>query len=359
MAEGVNAAGEATNVVATVEPNTATDGAAAREWRIIGETVRGASHLRSGTPNQDAILQVRESSVELPLVLSVSDGHGSDKCFRSDRGSRMAVAIGADLMRGVVNSVQKHSDASQIESSIKATLPAKFARRWKQAVEADLEREPLTEKELGRLEAKDSLRARKLVESHPLIAYGATTLTIGLTHTFVICLQLGDGEIITVSETGEVSKPLPEDERLIANETTSLCTDTAAQDFRLACIPLTDSPPALILMTTDGYANSFTDDAGFLKVGSDILEMIRTDGFDSVNRSVKGWLEEATRMGSGDDCTLGIICRLDALEVRAPAGSTDAAVVTEAGTGTQESLPLTEPADAATASEAGQVPEQE
>ncbi|MEO6723666.1 MAG: PP2C family serine/threonine-protein phosphatase [Blastocatellia bacterium] len=354
MAEGVNAADEATSVVATVEPKTATDGAAAPEWRVVGETVRGASHLRSGTPNQDAILQVRESSTGLPLVLSISDGHGSDKCFRSDRGSRLAVAIGADLMRGAMKSVQRKPDVAQIESYARDTLPAEFTLRWKQAVEADLEREPLTEGELSKLEAKDRARARQLVESHPLLAYGATTLTVGLADTFVVYLQLGDGEIITVSETGKVSKPLPEDERLMANETTSLCSDTAAQDFRFACQPLPDPPPALILMTTDGYANSFTDDAGFLKVGSDILEMLHTDGFDAVNRSVRGWLEEATRMGSGDDCTLGIICRLDTLEARAPANPT---VVAEAEARAQSLLPA-ESAEAATGGEAVQTPEQ-
>ncbi len=142
----------------------------------------------------------------------------------------------------------------------------------------------------------------------------------------MLYLQLGDGEMIVVSEAGEVSKPLPEDKNLIANETTSLCTDTAAQDFRFSYQPLTDPPPALILMTTDGYANSFADDAGFLKVGSDLLEMLRADGFDTVNRSVRGWLEEATRIGSGDDCTLAIICRMDALE-----GSTAATTATHTG----------------------------
>jgi serine/threonine protein phosphatase PrpC len=61
----------------------------------MGETVPGASHLRAGVPNQDAILQVRESGRGLPVVVSVSDGHGSNKCFRSDRGSRFAVKTAA------------------------------------------------------------------------------------------------------------------------------------------------------------------------------------------------------------------------------------------------------------------------
>jgi serine/threonine protein phosphatase PrpC len=307
------ASGAASNAAGAAE-------AVSREWRMIGETVRGATHRRSGTPNQDAILLVRESSVGLPLILSVSDGHGSDKCFRSDRGSRFAVAVGAELMREIFGN-GRAAEAPLPDAKTGEALAAEFARRWNAAVDADLAREPLKAEELDRLEAKDGARARKMVEANRRLAYGATTLTVGLTDSFAAYLQLGDGEIITVSETGEVARPLPEDARLLANETTSLCSDAAARDFRFACLPLTDPPPALILVTTDGYANSFADDAGFLKVGSDLLSMLRADGFDAVNRSVKGWLEEATRIGSGDDCTLGVICRMDALTQPPPGES--------------------------------------
>jgi serine/threonine protein phosphatase PrpC len=313
MVEGSGAAGVSVSI--TAEPSQAvSESPAVREWRVIGETVPGASHLRAGTRNQDAILQIRESSVGLPLILSISDGHGSDKCFRSERGSWFAVGVGAEVLRETLQGISPGTDAAQFGRSLRETLPAQVARRWNEAVAADLARAPLTKEELDRLESKDGLRARQTVEARPALAYGATTLTVALTNSLVIYLQLGDGEIITVSETGEVTQPLPADERLLANETTSLCSEAAAQDFRYACQPLNDPPPALILLTTDGYANSFTDEAGFLKVGSDILELLRRDGFDAVNRSVKGWLEEATQLGSGDDCTLGLILRLDALQ---------------------------------------------
>ncbi len=42
--------------------------------------------------------------------------------------------------------------------------------------------------------------------------------------------------------------------------------------------------------------------------------MLRADGFDPVSARLKGWLEEATRAGSGDDSTVAIICRMDALK---------------------------------------------
>jgi hypothetical protein len=168
------------------------------------------------------------------------------------------------------------------------------------------------------------------VAGNPLLAYGATSLTVAVEESFILYLQLGDGEILYVSGKGEVTRALPEDERLFANETTSLCTPDAEENFRVRLQPLAGEPPALILISTDGYVNSFSDSAGFFKVGSDLLEMLRADGFDPVNASLKGWLEEATRSGSGDDCTLGLICRMDALSKPAVSPAAESVKAVEA-----------------------------
>ncbi len=284
------------------------------EWRIVGETVPGASHLRAGIPNQDSILQLRESGRSLPLILSVSDGHGSNKCFRSDRGSRFAVKKAAQLISEFLDERRGAFDPAEIESKGKNWLPQEFVKRWREAVEIDLKSRPFSAEEFDTLEKKENARARKLVEANPLLAYGATSLTVAVEESFILYLQLGDGDILTVSETGETIRPLPEDERLFANETTSLCSAKAEEDFRFRVQELSGERPALILLSTDGYVNSFSNEEGFLKVGSDLLEMLRSDGFDFIDESLKGWLEEATRTGSGDDTTLGIICRMDALK---------------------------------------------
>ena len=289
------------------------DQASPAEWRVMGETVPGASHLRAGVPNQDAILQVRETGRGLPVVVSVSDGHGSNKCFRSDRGSRFAVRAAARLVFEFLDEARGASDLAGLEGRAKEFLPVEFVKRWREAAQADLKARPFTEEELGGVEQKDGPRARKLVEENPLLAYGATSLTVAVAESFVLYLQLGDGEILYVSGKGEVTRALPEDERLFANETTSLCTPDAEKNFRVRLQGFGGEPPALVLLSTDGYANSFSDSAGFFKVGSDLLEMLRADGFDAISASLRGWLEEATRTGSGDDCTLGLVCRMDAL----------------------------------------------
>lgn len=316
-----------TTATATIAASTATtveeatqaakpddEAIAAAEWRVITETVPGASHLRNGIPNQDSVLQFRQSSASLPIIVAVADGHGSDKCFRSDRGSRYAVRTGAELLDEIVNSERGKLNAAELEEELRERLPAEFVRRWRADVEADLKREPIKEEEFARLVEKDGARARQLVEANTLLAYGTTTLHVLLTETFALYLQLGDGEIITVSETGEVALPLPGDARLLANETTSLCLKNAAEDFRFVVKAHEGHAPAMILLTTDGYYNSFSTTEGFLQVGSDLFQMLGEEkGFDTVNRAVKGWLEEATRDGSGDDCSLAIVVNMDAL----------------------------------------------
>jgi serine/threonine protein phosphatase PrpC len=285
------------------------------EWRVIGETVPGASHLRAGIPNQDSILFVRESSRALPVVLSVSDGHGSPKCFRSDRGSRFAVKKAAFLVAEFLDERRGRFDLAEIEDQ-KDYLSKEFVRRWREAVEADLKNEPFAEREFENLEKKSDAKARKLVEENPFLAYGATSLTVAVAEDFILYMQLGDGDILNISAAGEVARPLAEDARLLANETTSLCLPKAEKDFRFLVQKISaDESPAMILISTDGYLNSFSSEAGFFQVGTDILEMLKSDGgFEAVNDNLQSWLEEATQMGSGDDCTLAVIYRPDRLK---------------------------------------------
>ncbi len=286
------------------------------EWRIIGETVPGASHIRAGTPNQDSILYVRESSRGLPIVVSGADGHGSAKCFRSDFGSQFAVKKAAQIVGEFLDERRGKFDTAEIESKGKDYLPKEFVKKWRKTVEYHLKNNPFTEDEFVKLEEKSGAGSRKLVEENPLLAYGTTSLIVAMEEDFILYMQLGDGDILNVSGAGEVTKPLPEDGRLLANETTSMCLPKAENDFRFFIQKISiEQSPAMILISTDGYLNSFSDEAGFFQAATDILEMLRAEnGFNDINDNLKAWLEEATQMGSGDDCAVTIVYRPDALK---------------------------------------------
>jgi len=277
------------------------------EWQVVGQSVRGATHERNGLPNQDAIYWLPTSSRGSSVVLTVADGHGSARYPRSHLGAGMAVETAALLIHEFLGSQANVDNFSLIKRATEEWLPRTLIRNWIDAVAEHLRTDPLSPAEVALLNVgpSDELGQKSS------IAYGATLIAAAVTEQFAVYLQLGDGDILTVSERGEVSRPLSRDERLFANETTSLCAPEAWRDFRVNFQPLTQSRPALILLSTDGYPNSFLDEAGFLKVGSDILNLIREDGLASVKDNLAGWLSDSTRAGSGDDVTLGIICSIE------------------------------------------------
>jgi hypothetical protein len=276
-------------------------------WKVAHACVRGSSHQRSGLPNQDAAqCTVTPGTQGTVAVAVVSDGHGSPRHFRSQIGSSLAVSTVAGTLQGFLReSVASNGHVPFVPEQVHE-LERKIVSGWLAAVHSDLEHNPFTEAELATLEKGDGAEGRAAVESSPELAYGATLLAAGATDKVLLYLQLGDGEILSVSATGTTTRPLPPDDRLIANQTTSLCQPEAWKDFRSTWV--TDGAlPSLVLLSTDGYANSFRSDEDFLKIGQDYLEIIRQQGISSLAEELPAILTEATQQGSGDDITLAIL----------------------------------------------------
>lgn len=285
-------------------------------WRIVGKSVRGDRHVRQGLPNQDAMLWFPESGEGSPLMVAIADGHGSGKCFRSDEGSELAVSTAIKVMRNLLEVLPKTTNLSLIKQWVEEKLPLQIVHCWRAAVADNLFVNRLRISELEKVKESKSPDTLRQIVLNPLLAYGSTLLAVLVTESFIIYLQLGDGEILTVSATGEVCRPLPRDERFFGGETASLCIKDAHQDFRVGLQLLLDKPPAMILLTTDGYPDSFVDDASFLRVGPDILEIARSEGLEEVDKHLTSWLKEANEKGSGDDATVGIIYRVNEVEER-------------------------------------------
>ena len=273
-------------------------------WQTLKASVRGAAHQRAGLPNQDAV-RIARFRDHLPLIVALADGHGSAKSFRSRRGARLAVVIA----QKVCGHLFQLSSPSQMKHWAEERLPLTLVRLWQAQVAQSLHRQPFTPQELEPLDGN----ARRQVEALPALAYGTTLLTVVVAAHFILYLQLGDGDILTVSAQGEVERPIPKDARLIANETTSLCSAKAWNDVQVYFQTLAGAPPALILVATDGYANAYRDDASFQQVARDYWALLRDEGITAVQPELKTWLNEASQQGSGDDISVGIIWQPPAL----------------------------------------------
>ncbi len=274
-------------------------------WKIISKTVRGPTHDRLELPNQDHI-KIAQSDL---VIVAVSDGHGSAKCFRSDVGSRIAAQAAIDVVERFFKGDWTGSSFADKKSEVEFGIPKGIAREWRERVSVDVEQSPFNDKERERLVAQEGDETFARIVANPHLAYGATILTVAISEDLLVYLQLGDGDILAVFNSGEVARPLPSDDRLFANETTSLSSGTAWQDFRTGIQLASRGLPSLILLATDGYSNSFKDDASFLKAGSDFLDLIRSEGgIDEVEKHLGEWLSESAQM-SGDDVTLGLLYR--------------------------------------------------
>lgn len=292
------------------------------EWHIICESAIGASHARSGRPNQDAFSYFPTSGNSLPSIVAVSDGHGGAKYFRSDKGAHLAVDAAIASLSRFQEMLASFSTTPRME--LEEHLTKSLVNKWRSDVNTHLQSEPFLNDELILLEKQEGSITRQAVQANPILAYGATILAVMVTESFIAYLQLGDGDILTVSEEGQTSKVFPKNRRHFANETTSLCSSDAWRDFqfRLEKVSSTSALPVLILLSTDGYADSFSSEKDFFKVGSDLFEMFRSNNLIEVKSNLQGWLSEATQNGSGDDITLGILCRIDAFVELASSQST-------------------------------------
>ena len=61
----------------------------------------------------------------------------------------------------------------------------------------------------------------------------------------------------------------------------------------------------LLLLSTDGYSKSYSTDAAFQQIGPDYLDLVRKDGVCGLN--LRGFLEQVTAQGAGDDIGLALL----------------------------------------------------
>jgi hypothetical protein len=241
-------------------------------------------------------------------VLALADGHGSPLCVRSKIGADLAVEA-ATLLLSDFHRQHLGDEKGRLKPVAEEQIPKELILRWRETVTRHMAANPLAAGEPESLEKKLGVAARRALDDNPFLAYGSTVMCALATPSFVLYLQLGDGDLLIVSSSGETKRPWPRDPRLLGVETTSLCMPMAEREVRLGFLKVSKNFPEMLLLSTDGYSNSFREEAGFLNVGRDILEVIRTEGIEKVSAQLESWLTEATESGSGDDISLGILCR--------------------------------------------------
>ena len=257
-------------------------------WQILSSSVTGASHLLKGKPNQDAIRHYHAADF---TIMAVADGHGGEKYTHSDFGAKFAVKVAITVLKETFKN-QADFSLSQIKHLAENDIPKAIVRSWQEKVDEFCQKQPT------------------LNDENKYRYFGATLLVALILPRCVVYWQLGDGDIVTLWQDKKIARPMLADTRLLGNETTSLCGKKAWLDFRMAFQPMTDNPPpAFIFLSSDGYSNSYANNADFEQTLADIADLIQTEGANWVKNQLPDWLNETSKKGSGDDISVGVIFR--------------------------------------------------
>lgn len=260
--------------------------------------VKGATHQRNGLPCQDSkkIVEISDDIV----IIGVADGHGSEKCPRSDRGSVIAVNTFCEVMKKYLNSYgTDESGLSNLITFLNREGDMRFAQDICEEWQARVKQSYYKNKAEGLVDEAGNIKWPSVYS-----LYGTTLLGMLITNSFVFSFQIGDGDINLVTEDSVFA--LVEPEKFLGTETHSLSKPDA---WRKAVASIRrrdgeDEKSCMYMLSTDGFANSYTSDAEFQKTCRDYLEMLRIHGAEAVQANLKKWLVETSELGCGDDITV-------------------------------------------------------
>jgi Protein phosphatase 2C len=275
-------------------------------WQVITGTARGAAHRASGLPNQDAVASQLLTSQLLTggLVVAIADGHGHIRHFRSADGAALAVDVACRAASGVAAGLAADATRDGAAGAEAAALAGQELVRavvagWHSAVAAQLEVRPYTVEEQYILD---------LTSDTPLIPYGSTLLVAVIAAPWLVCAQIGDGDMLAVRPDGSSFSPVPGDDRLDGRRTTSLCQPDALASFRTGAHDLRQVPLAALLLATDGYGNAQADEPWQPSVGRDLAELAASRDRHWFGQEVPGWAQRcASAEGSADDATIALL----------------------------------------------------
>ena len=289
---------------------------------------QGESHKADNKPCQDASFSaVYDDGLAIAIVC---DGHGGERYFRSDVGSRMATEIISESVRNFIENVDKTmfigkpfiaEEAITSEEVVKKQTPVDIAFRqlfssiiyqWNQKIAEHAANTAVSEWDQEHVPQKylDELKASETFEK----LYGCTLMVYVQTPDYWFAFHLGDGKCVSFHQEGALwQMPIPWDERCFLNKTTSLCDSNAINEFRY-CYEGDGKFPMAVFLGSDGMDDSFGEDPNLVNFYIQVVKMLVTEGKEATIKSIESDLPQLSKIGSKDDMSVAFIYNIDELK---------------------------------------------
>ena len=290
----------------------------------IHYTCQGESHKATDKVCQDYSLVEIADGLSIAVVC---DGHGGERYFRSDIGSRIASEVTRDCISMFVSGIDKslfvgkpftqHSALStevknndfHKETEAEKTMRQLFSSiifNWREKILARALSNPRTEKEHSFVpeDAKQEFSNQIGLEK----TYGCTLMCYAQTADYWLAFHIGDGKCVSFDTEGSWQEPIPWDDKCFLNKTTSLCDSSAIDEFRY-CYQGDGSFPLSVFLGSDGIDDSFGETPNMINFYVQILKTLANNTITDAEQQLKDALPELSKIGSKDD--MSVACLFD------------------------------------------------
>ena len=293
-------------------------------YKAFAVTATGGSHIKHGKGCEDACFKHEDASA---CIAVVADGHGDDNCFRSAKGSALAVACAAKGLRefvelhkskfshGLFN--RKTPPMQEDFNKILHDVVKHIVALWQVKVEEDYTAHPFTAEELEKADEKH----RKKYETDKGSsnkAYGTTLIAAVITPYYWLGIHIGDGRLTALYADGTFDQPVPWDEKCYLNVTTSICDDDAYEQARCYFSYHEDkTPPVAVFLCSDGIDDNYPVDGNekyLYKLYRTIAITFAEDGFESTCKQLNDLANSFATKGKGDDTSIAGFIDMETLK---------------------------------------------
>ncbi len=220
-------------------------------YKVARATVKGNKPLTANKPNQDACGSLTLDAYE---ILALSDGHGSEKYTYSHLGAQYAVAVALEVFSDYLHHISNEITLEQIRFDMEERLSMSLQAKWINEVLKDPNFQSIEQ-------------------------FGCTLLVAVLSPNWIASLQIGDGKIAVVYESGDVYFPTARDDRFAFSETASMIQENAWMEMQVTVTDLNEKV-RLVGLSSDGvenaYPSGFYDDVSFYRELASSDDLIET-----------------------------------------------------------------------------------
>lgn len=293
---------------------------------------QGESHKYCDKPCQDSSFSCSDNGLSIAIVC---DGHGGERYFRSDIGSKICVRVTETAIRKFVDSIDRKmfqnklftqrkclnetsscDKLNEIDNSLRR-LFASIILAWNIEVEEYTTLNPPTEEERNKVLPKyiDALINKESLEK----IYGCTLMAYVHTSDFWFAFHLGDGKCISFHDDEDSiwKEPIPWDDKCFLNKTTSICDSEAIDEFRY-CYQGGGNYPVAVFLGSDGMDDSFGPIENLVDFYMQIAKLLSNGDESNAIKSIEETLPILSKRGSQDDMSIAYIYNLEKLKAFVP-----------------------------------------